>query len=161
MSTPWGAVFFKASLDFAGLVIDAGVETQLVNHPVALGAPAGNADEAAAFYFGNLANSLADRTRRSRDDDGFAGLRLAHVQQAEVAGHAGHAEHIEPGCQYQLRADLEDAAAPDVLLRNQTIFLDIEAGIEKISDGKRRIPRRDYLTDAAGAMTAPISTGAM
>ena len=57
---------------------------------------AGNADDAAALDLGDLADGLAHRTGGTGDDHGFAGLGLADIHQAEVAGHAGHAQHVEP-----------------------------------------------------------------
>jgi hypothetical protein len=53
-----GAMFSSGPRGVAGLVVDAGVEAQLLDHPVALGLAAGNADHAAAQELGDLADRL-------------------------------------------------------------------------------------------------------
>jgi hypothetical protein len=56
---------------------------------------AGDADRAAALDLRDLADDRADRTRRAGNDDRVSRLRLADVEQAEVRGHARHAERSE------------------------------------------------------------------
>src|SRR4029079_16245128 len=105
-------VLLEAVAHAAGLVVDAGVETQLLDHPFALGRTARAADGAAALDLRALPDGLADRTRGARDDDRLAGRRSPDVHQPEVAGHARHAEHVEPlRRRAEARVELEEAEA--------------------------------------------------
>ena len=117
------AVRLQAVLDRAGLVVDAGVEAELLDDPLALRRAAGDADDAAALDLRELADGLADRAGRARDDDRLAGLRLADVEQAEVAGHAGHAEHVEPlRRRADAQVDLGELAAVDLALGRSVAY---------------------------------------
>src|SRR6185295_7673554 len=84
------------------LVVDAGVETELLHHVVALRPAPRDTDRAAALQPGDLADHAAYRPRGRRHDDGFARLRLADIEQPDPGGHAGHAEHAEVGRQRDL-----------------------------------------------------------
>src|SRR6185437_5684836 len=75
------------------LVVDAGVEPQLVLHVGAFPGAAGDPNGAAAGDSGELADDLAHRARGRRHHHRLARPGLAHLEQAEVGGHAGHAEH--------------------------------------------------------------------
>jgi hypothetical protein len=77
-------VLLEAVAHVAGLVVDAGIEAELVDHPVALGLPAGDADRPAAADLGHLADRLAHRAGGTGDDHRVARLRLPDVEQAEV-----------------------------------------------------------------------------
>ena len=79
------------------LVVDGGVEAELVGEPGALLVAAGDADGAAALDLGDLADHGADRAGRRRDDHRLAGLRLADVEQAEVGGR-GRSCRARPSC---------------------------------------------------------------
>src|SRR5262249_11345671 len=75
------------------LVVDAGIEPQLVLDVGALLGSACDADGAAAGNPGDLAHDLADCAGGGGDHHGLTGLGPPDLQEAEVGGHAGHAEH--------------------------------------------------------------------
>ena len=56
---------------------------------------AGDAHDAAALELGDLADEPADGAGGAGHDHRLALLRLADVEQAEVGGHAGHAERAQ------------------------------------------------------------------
>jgi hypothetical protein len=136
MSTPFGACLqASAHSTRPGFVVDAGIKAQLLDHPLALGGTAGNADHAAALELGDLAHGLADGTGRTRHHDRFAGLGHAHVHQAEVAGHAGHAQHVEPLRQRAgAQVDLGQAVAFDLVGGNGDVFLHAKGGAHVVTD---------------------------
>ena len=78
-------------------VVDRRVEAELLDEIAALVGPAGDADGAAAFDLGDLADGGADRPGGGRNDDGFARLGLADDGEPGVGGHARHAEHAQRG----------------------------------------------------------------
>src|SRR6185369_16326217 len=131
------AVLFQSRLDTAALVVDAGVETELIHHPVAFGAAAGNAHDAAALDLGQLPHGLTDSASSARHHDGVAGPRLPDVQQAEITGHAGKAQYIHPlPDTAQPRVDLKHAAALDLLLRDRAIFLHAQVRGDEVPSGE-------------------------
>jgi hypothetical protein len=69
-------------------MIDTSIESERVNHVAALRFTASNADDAAAFDFGDLANQRTDCAGGSRDDHGLARPWLADIEQTKdnVAG---------------------------------------------------------------------------
>jgi hypothetical protein len=84
-----------------------------------LAGAAGDAHHAAALELGQLAHRLAHGAGGARDHHGLAGLRLAHVQQAEVGRHAGHAQHVEPLRERaQAQVDARQAAAAHLVGRH-------------------------------------------
>src|SRR6266542_4450181 len=97
-------------------MIDGGVETKLVLHEGAFLRAAGDADRSRAGELRELANQRPDRTAGRRDDDGFAGLRLADDAEAAIRGEPGHSQHAETGCDRR-SARIELAKARAVLER--------------------------------------------
>src|SRR5258708_17687034 len=89
---PLRATLPQGGLHVLGLVIDRGVEAQLLHEVAALLGAAGDADGAASLELGDLADHHADSAGGARNDDGLAGCRPADVEQAELGGHAGGAE---------------------------------------------------------------------
>src|SRR5262245_13583090 len=67
-----------------GLVIDRGVEAQIVHDPFAFLVASGDADDAAALDLADLADDRADRAGGGGYDERFARLRISDVQQSEV-----------------------------------------------------------------------------
>src|SRR3546814_8369822 len=73
---------------------------------------AGRADDPAALDLGDLADERADRARGGRHEHGLASFRLADIEQADIGGHARHAEHADPGSRpRQIGIDLLQAGA--------------------------------------------------
>ena len=122
--------------------------------PVALGFAAGDTYNPAALQLGDLTDRLADSAGSTRHHNGFTGFWQADLHQAKKARHAGHAQHVEPGRQAQvtaeMRVNLEHAAALDLLLRNQAVLLHIEPCIDIVADRKVRILRGNHLANATG-----------
>ena len=90
------AMLLQAVLHAAALVVDAGVEAQFVHHVVALSRTAGNTYSAAAFDSGHLPDGRTHRPGGTGNNHGFARFRLTRFEQAEIGGHARHAQYIQP-----------------------------------------------------------------
>jgi len=82
-----------------GLVVDAGVEAQLVDHVIALVLAAGETHDAAALELGELADHATDRARGGADRHGLAGLGVHDPVQAIPRRHARHADRAQVGRQ--------------------------------------------------------------
>ena len=76
-----------------GFVIDNGIETGFFHEPLAFLFASGNADHAAAFQLGNLADDRTGGTGRTRNKNGVARLRHADIHQAEISRHAGNTQN--------------------------------------------------------------------
>ena len=95
-------------------MVDARLEAELGLDPAAFVGPAGDADDARAGAFGELANDRPDRPRGGRDHHGLAALRPADLAQPDIGGQPRHAEHAECGRERRLgRIELEEAFAGD------------------------------------------------
>ena len=97
---PSGQACFSAGASDRGhaielLVVDAGVEAELVDHVVALVGAAGDADGAAATRLGQLADRAADRAAGRAHDDGLARLGLDDLHQPVPGRDAGHADRAQ------------------------------------------------------------------
>jgi len=68
------------------------VEAQILDHVTALLLTAGDSDRAAALELGDLADDAPDRPGGAGDDDRFALLGAADVQQPEIGSQTRHAE---------------------------------------------------------------------
>src|SRR5581483_1166457 len=99
-----GAGLRERLLQSPRLVVDAGVEAELVDDVAAFLRTAGDADGAAAPQLRELAHDAAHRARGGRDHHGFARLRPADLLQAEVGRHPGHAEDAEVVAERRRRA---------------------------------------------------------
>ena len=109
------AVLREGGLHVLGLVIDGGIEAQVLDDVVAFLGSAGDADGAAALDLGDLAGDGADGAGGARKDDGLARLGLTDIQQAEVGRQSGHAEGTQvDGQRGQADVDLHDALAPSI-----------------------------------------------
>jgi hypothetical protein len=64
------------------MMVDAGVEAELLDHEAALVRPARDPDRAASLDLADLPDHRADRTRRRRDRNGFIGPGLADFREA-------------------------------------------------------------------------------
>ncbi|MNN94394.1 hypothetical protein D3C81_2130070 [compost metagenome] len=77
------------------LVVDAGIEAQLLNHIAALVHTTRHADYPQAFDLRYLADHRTHGTGSCRDHQRLTGLGLPDVHQAHVGGHARHAQHTQ------------------------------------------------------------------
>src|SRR5262249_5942598 len=92
-----GAVGAEGLANVLALVVDRRIEPEFIDNIPALRGAASDPDTAATFDLGDLADRCADRAGGGGDDDGVALFWVAHIQQAEIGGHAGHAKRIEKG----------------------------------------------------------------
>ena len=108
-------------------MVDAAIEAQFTLDKAAFVRSAGNADDARARAFGELADDRADRARGGRDDDGLAALRPADLAEPDIGGKPRHAEHAERRRQRSLgRVELEQA-----LCRHGAVELPAVTAIER------------------------------
>ena len=82
-----------------GLVVQAGVEPQLVHHGAAFALTAGDAHHPAALEPGDLPGDAARRPGGPGHHDGLALAWLPDVQQPEVRGQSGHPQRAQVGGQ--------------------------------------------------------------
>src|SRR6185437_3272321 len=85
----------KLGAQVSALVVDRGVEPELLNQPGALLGPARDPHGAAALDAGDLPDHAAHRAGRARHDDGLPRLGPPEVEQTEVSREPGHPEHAE------------------------------------------------------------------
>src|SRR5208337_4275756 len=85
----------KVLLPAGVFVVDGGVKAELVLDPLAFVVAAGDPNDAAAVNFADLAYDAAGGASGRGDDQGFAGLRLADFEKAEIGGEAVDAEKAE------------------------------------------------------------------
>ena len=79
------------------LVVDRGVEAQVLGEPAALLVGPGDADDAQALDLPDLADERPDRPRRRGHHERLALLRLADLQQPDPGGEADVAEEAQVG----------------------------------------------------------------
>jgi hypothetical protein len=79
------------------LVVDARVEPEFLDHVIALGLGARQADDAASLDARDLPDDLPDGTRRCRHDNRFTRLGLSDVHEAEIGRRAREAERAHVG----------------------------------------------------------------
>src|SRR6202011_3127105 len=92
---PVGSVRSQLRPQIAGLVINSGVEPELLDQPATLLLAAGDADRPATLDPRYLPGDAADRPGRARDPDGLTGLGSADVEQPEVGGQAADAQDTQ------------------------------------------------------------------
>src|SRR6185436_5558004 len=95
------------------LVVDPHVVAVELGQVADLLRRAGKADDGTtARDLRQLSDDLTDGARRSRDDHGVSGLRLADVEEAEVRGEPGRAEDVQRGLRRrEARVELAEGAA--------------------------------------------------
>src|SRR5260370_1059607 len=79
------------------LVVDRGVEAELLGNPLALFIGSRDADHAAAMNFADLPGDAAGSARRGGNHQRFALLRLSYFHHAEVSGQAINSQDAEKG----------------------------------------------------------------
>ena len=113
-------------------VVDARVEAELAHHEVALRLAARDADDAATLELRHLAHRLPHGPRRTGHHHRLARLRLADVEQPEVARHTGHAQRVEPLLQWRDRGvDLHHPGVARGGGIEESEFLHAEAGADE------------------------------
>src|SRR5207245_10564983 len=78
-----------------GLVIEGGVEAQLVHQVAHFGVRSGDPYHAAAQDFCDLADDGTHRAGCARDHHSFAGVGMADIDQSEIGGETDVAQHAE------------------------------------------------------------------
>src|SRR5205085_2851854 len=81
--------------DVLGLVVDGGVEAQVLDYVAALVRAAGDPHRASPLELCDLADHAADGARGAGDDHGLALGWLPDVEQPEVGGHARHPQRAD------------------------------------------------------------------
>ena len=119
-------------------VADARVEAELVHDVVALLPRTGDAHHPVPLDLGNLPDHRAHRAGGGRHHDHVAVLQPADLEQADVGGQAGHAEHPEGG---------RDGGGPGVELADaaavrEAVLLPPRAGQHEVALGEPVVPRR-------------------
>ena len=76
-------------------VVDAGREARVARHPLAFLARPGDTDRARALQHRDLSGHRARGVRGRPNQHRLPGAQLREIQQSEVGGHAGRAEHAE------------------------------------------------------------------
>ncbi|MNZ40536.1 hypothetical protein D3C78_580580 [compost metagenome] len=130
-------------------VIDAGVETQLVDHIAALFRTTRHTNHPQALDLRHLPDHRPHRPGRRRDHQGFAGLGLADVHQAHVRSHARHTQYPESHRRAWQRGNRNDAATvidavalPTGGTDHQITFLKLR--IERTLDPADSAPGHDF-----------------
>ena len=139
-----GAEFLQfAEIVVGRFVIESGVEAEFVGEVGDLFIRAGNADDAATFQFRDLSHRGADRSSGAGDNDGFARLGVADIEQAEIGGQSGHAEDAQ-GCGNRLvaRADFADFRAV-----GDQVFLPADHAGDHVTGGEPVVFRFDDFAD--------------
>ncbi len=87
----------------------------------------------------------ADRAGGARYDDGVAFLWRADIEQAEISGHARHAERVEKRRQRRKTGiDFHELSAVE-----RCVFLNTEPAADIVAGGKFWVLRRNDLADRA------------
>ncbi len=90
-----GRQLLQAGRDVLGLVVDARVEAELVDHPRALLVAAGDAEDPRPLHRGELTRDGTDAARRRGHEKRLARLGLGDLEHAEIRGDAGISEDVE------------------------------------------------------------------
>src|SRR5215472_1212243 len=99
-------------MEALGPVVDAGVEAEFLDHVVTFLFAPSYAESSGALHSGQLPHDATDCARGRSDDDGFAGLRLANVEQSHPGCDTRHADDAEIGRdRHQLGIDLAEVPA--------------------------------------------------
>ena len=147
--------------DILALVVDRGVEAEVVHHVAALLGPSGDADRATVLELGDLSHHLSHGSGGAGDHDGLARLGTSDVEQPEIGCHSGHAERAEIYRQrHALGLDLGQAVATrdGVLLNPQDpgdVLVHLEVGVA----GFDHPPRRERSHDLADSDRGNVGGG--
>src|SRR5690606_22660818 len=104
------------------LVIDRGIEAEVLDDMAALVRPARYADSATALDLRDLADDGTDGARSGRNDNRLARLRAANLQQAEIGGEARHAASAEHDRQIDRQALRQNAHGAHALIGDAVVL---------------------------------------
>jgi hypothetical protein len=104
------------------LVVEGGVETEVVDDVVLLLVVADGANDLEALVLGNLTNELADSTRGGADEDGLALLGLTNGVKARVGGEARHAESTDEELGIEIVGVVELAGGVGLVLGDDAVL---------------------------------------
>src|SRR5690606_29141232 len=90
-----GAEFGKTPPDLFRLVVDAGIEPEILGDPAAFLGAAGDPDDAAALDPGELPGGGAHGAGGARYHHRLAALAFTDVEEAEIGGEPRDAEHAK------------------------------------------------------------------
>src|SRR3989442_880900 len=148
--------------EFRHAVGHASVEVEVLEHVLALLPGGGDPDRAAAADLRELADDGADGAGGGGDDDRLAGLGLADVVEADVRGHARHAEDAgRGGDRRRLGIELERAERPHAraaALRH-VVGLPAAVGQHEVARPERGVARLHHLADGAADHRLPELDG--
>src|SRR5271170_4668376 len=77
------------------LVVDGSVKSYVIFEPLAFFVGSGDANDAAAMDFADLAGNTAGGARGGGDDERFSFLGLTYFSHSEISGQAGDAEYAQ------------------------------------------------------------------
>lgn len=131
------------------LVVEAGVEAELLGDEVELLVGADGADDGEALALGDLADDLADGAGGGAHEDGLAGLGFPDLVQAGPGREPGHAEGPEEQAQVEAVrvADLADAGGGRV--RHHGVLGDGREGEDDVALGEALGAAPEHLGDDA------------
>ncbi|MND51640.1 hypothetical protein D3C80_426320 [compost metagenome] len=133
-------------MEILGLVVDGAVEAELLHQVAALVRAAGDAHHAAALDPRDLSGNAAHRAGGTGNDHGFPGLWLAHVEQGEVGGHAGHAQ----GGEVEGQGRLVRVHLLEVARLAEEVILHADHAADVIARLELRVPGGQHLADTEG-----------
>src|SRR5512146_15906 len=139
----------QIAVEVPGLVVDAGVEAELVHHVVALLLAAGDAHRAAAADLCQLPDHAADRAGGGRHHHGLARLGRADLLHAAVRGQARHAEHAQVVRErYAPGVDLDELlalhAAVELPAGGEYLVALLERRVLRLRHFARGLPNHDF-----------------
>ena len=140
-----GRSFGQGGIDGAGLVVDAGIEPQILDHVPALFRPARDADGAAPHDLGDLPDDAADGASRSRHRDRLTGLHPRDIEEADPGCRPRLANQSQRQGKW-LQVRLELAQAPAVEHR---VLAPAEFALHGIADLEIRMAALDNDADTA------------
>ena len=146
----------ESILEVRALVVDRGVETELVDEHVALLGTAGDTDHRRALDLRDLAHGRTDTAGSARDQHRLALAEPSDVEQPEIGGQPSEAQNAEIGGRSETLGDLDLVV---VLAVGYGVFLHAEGTVDPVTGLKPRMTDAITWPTASARITAPISTG--
>ena len=144
---PLGAVHFERRGDILVLVVDAGIEPEVIHHHAAFLRAAGDAHHAGAGDLRDLAGDGSRRPGGGGHDDGLPRLRAADLHHPEIrCGAAGSVDRHNGGL-----IGLAGDRRAEHVVADDGVFLKAGERGDDVTDGVGRAARFDDLADSGGA----------